>query len=446
MSIKTSILIKNGRVLDPASNTDILLDVLIEGGNISETGVNLEAPASACTIDATGMWVVPGLIDMHVHLRDPGWPNKETIETGTRAAAAGGFTTICPMANTDPITDNEAIVEYILSAAKEKGVVHVAPIGSVTKGLMGQELSAIGEMQVAGICAISDDGKAVENAALYKSALKYAAKLELPVLTHAEDPKLTGKGQISAGPHAKKLGLTGIPNDSEEIMIARDIILARAAGAQLHICHVSTAEGVSHIRAAKEQGQAVTAEVCPHHFTLADEDIPDCDANFKMSPPLRSRKDVEALKAALKDGTICVIATDHAPHHEDDKNGEFEQAANGIIGLETAVPLCITELVKPGILTPLELIAKLTINPARILGLDKGTLSVGKSADVTIIDPNQEYSIDKETFHSKSRNTPFHGRTVQGRVMYTIVDGKVVYEQVRAMGQSPINMKGEVKC
>ena len=437
-----TILIKNGRVLDPANNTDVLLDIFIEDGIIRETGVNLQAPAHAedMVIDVTGMWVVPGLIDMHVHLRDPGWPHKETIATGTRAAAAGGFTTICPMANTDPVTDTESVVKYILSAAKENGVVHVAPIGSVTKGLMGQELSDIGEMQAAGICAISDDGKAVENAALFKTALKYAAKLELPVLTHAEDPKLTGKGQISAGSHAKKLGLTGIPNESEEILIARDIILARAAKARLHICHVSTAEGLEHVRAAKEQGLAVTAEVCPHHFTLADEDIPGCDTNYKMSPPLRSRKDVEALKAALKDGTICVIATDHAPHHEDDKNCEFEQAANGIIGLETAVPLCITELVQPGVLTPLELIAKLTINPARILGLDKGTLSVGKMADVTIIDPSVKYNIDKETFHSKSRNMPFNGRAVQGKVMYTLVNGEVVYSDRNAYE------KGEIKC
>ena len=432
-----TILIKNGRVLDPANNTDLLLDVLIEGGIIRETGVNLLPPAYAKIIDATGMWVVPGLIDMHVHLRDPGWPQKETIATGTRAAAAGGFTTICPMANTDPVTDNEAVVEYILSAAKKDGIVHVAPIGSVTKGQLGQELSDIGEMQAAGICAISDDGKAVENAALFKSALKYAAKLELPVLTHAEDPKLTGKGQINAGPHAKKLGLTGIPNDSEEIMIARDIILAGAANARLHICHVSTAQGVEHIRAAKEQGLAVTAEVTPHHFTLADEDIPGCDTNYKMSPPLRSRKDVEALKAALKDGTICVIATDHAPHHEDDKNCEFEQAANGIIGLETAVPLCITELVLPGVLTPLQLISKLTVNPARVLGLDKGTLSVGKMADVTVIDPNVKYCINKETFRSKSRNTPFNGRAVVGKVMYTLVNGTLVYEADR---------EGEIKC
>ena len=428
MVSKTNILIKNGRVIDPANETDAVFDILIESGEIREVGEGLTADGTTTVIDAQDMWVVPGLIDMHVHLREPGGNHKETIATGTKAAAAGGFTTICPMANTDPVTDTEEAVKFIISTAESEGVVHVVPIGSVTKGLEGKELSAIGEMQVAGICAISDDGKPVEDAALFKAALNYAAKLELPVLTHAEDLKLTGKGQISAGPHARKMGLTGIPNDSEEVMIARDIILARAAGARLHVCHVSTEEGVNHIRLAKERGLSVTTEVCPHHFALADEDIPDCDTNFKMSPPLRSRKDVEAIKAAIKDGTICVIATDHAPHHEDDKNGEFEQAANGIIGLETAVPLCITELVITEILSPPELIAKLTINPARILGLDKGTLGVGKMADVTIIDPNMKFSIDKETFLSKSRNTPFHGRDVQGKVMYTIVDGVIVHE------------------
>jgi len=434
MNEETSILIKNGRVLDPANEIDAVLDILIKGGEIFETGKNLQPDGHTRLIDATGMWVVPGLVDMHVHLRDPGGLHKETIATGTAAAAAGGFTTICPMANTDPVTDNEATVNYIHATAEKEGIVHVAPIGSVTKGLLGEGLSDIGEMQVAGICAISDDGKAVANAALFKSALKYAAKLDLPVLTHAEDLSLTGKGQIAAGSHAKKLGLTGIPNDSEEVMIARDIILARNTGAKLHICHVSTAEGLTHIRTAKEQGRHITAEACPHHFTLADEDIPESDANFKMSPPLRSRKDVEAIKAALNDGTIDVIATDHAPHHEDDKNGEFEQAANGIVGLETAVPLCITELVVPEILTPMELIAKLTINPAHILGLDKGTLGIGKMADVTIIDPNFKFNIDMDTFKSKSRNTPFHDREVQGKVMYTLVNGKIVYEG------------GEIKC
>ena len=431
-----SILIKNGRILDPANGIDAVMDLLVENGKIQEVGENLHVSDSESldsktdikTIDAKNMWVVPGLIDMHVHLRDPGARHKETIESGSRAAAAGGFTTICPMANTDPVTDNEIVVEYILSKAKKEAVVHIVPIGSVTKGLAGQELAAIGEMKAAGICAISEDGKAVENPSLFKTALKYATMFDLPILSHCEDSRLTGKGQISAGPHAETMGFKGIPNDSEEIMIIRDIILARETGARLHICHVSTAEGLDHIRMVQCRGIPITAEVCPHHFTLLDEDITQYDTNYKMSPPLKGRKDVEALKAALVDGTISVIATDHAPHHEDDKNCEFELAANGIIGLETAVPLCITELVKPGLLTPMELLAKLTINPAKILGLDKGSLGIDKMADITVIDPDCCYTIDKNSFKSKSRNTPFHGRKVQGKVMFTIVEGNIVYE------------------
>ena len=393
------ILIKNGRVLDPADSTDAILDIYIEKGKIKAIGPNLQANHSVKIINATNMWVTPGLIDMHTHLRDPGWPHKETIATGTAAAAAGGFTTICPMANTNPVTDSAATVEYILSTAKKEGLVHIVPIGSATIGLEGQEISPISQLKAAGVCAISDDGKTVETPTIFYAALEQAAACDLPVLSHCND-------------------------EAEATFISRDIILARETGARLHICHVSTAEGIAHIRAAQSQGLPVTAEACPHHFTLSSEDIPGQDTNYKMSPPLRSRQDVEAIKQALKDGTIGVIATDHAPHHETDKNCPYENAANGIIGLETAVPLCITELN----LTPLELIAKLTINPARILGLDKGTLAPGKAADITIIDPNINHIIDKNSFKSKSRNTPFHKRPVRGKVLYTLVEGKIVYD------------------
>ncbi|MCL2570942.1 MAG: dihydroorotase [Defluviitaleaceae bacterium] len=382
-----SILIKNGRVLDPGSGIDAIKDIYIENGEIREAG-NAET-----IIDATGLWVTPGLIDMHVHLRDPGWPDKETIASGTAAAAAGGFTTICSMANTDPATDSPEVVEYIL---KEKALVHVIPIGSVTKSLQGKELSPFAPMKAAGICAISDDGKSIEDPAIFKAALEQAAALGLPVLSHAIDENQMNEPEI----------------------IARDIALAKETGVQLHICHVSTEAGLTHIKAG-----GVTTEVCPHHFTLTQDDA--IDTNHKMSPPLRSKKDVEAMKQGLKDGTITVIATDHAPHHEDDKNLPYDQAANGIIGLETAVPLCITEL---SFLSPLELIAKLTINPAKILNLDKGNLTPGKMADITIIDPNHHYTIDKHSFKSKSRNTPFHGREVRGKVVYTIVEGRVVYD------------------
>jgi len=413
-------LIKNGRVLDPATGTDEIKDIFVRDGVIDE-GLPI---AGFTEIDAAGCWVVPGLVDMHVHLRDPGQRHKETIATGTAAAAAGGFTTVCCMPNTSPVIDNEIVVEYVTSRAVKEGVVRVVPIGAITKGLAGEELSAIGEMKEAGIVAISDDGKTVDNPALFKTAMKYATMFDLPVLAHCEDLRLVGRGQINAGAHAEVMGFRGIAPEAEELVIARDIVLARVTGARLHICHVSTAEGVELVRRAQAAGQNVTAEVCPHHFTLVDEDIAEYDANYKMSPPLRSKKDRAAVIEGLRDGTISVIATDHAPHHEDEKNCEFEDAMNGIVGLETAVPLTITEL--GGVLSPLEIVAKLSTNPARILGLDAGSLD--KRADITIIDPNCEYVIDKNAFQSKSRNTPFDGRTVRGKVMYTIVGGKVVYE------------------
>jgi len=423
----TSLLIKNGRVLDPATNLDSQMDILVEGGKIVQMAPSI-SHETAKVIDAANHWVTPGLIDMHVHLRDPGQCHKETIATGTAAAAAGGFTTICCMPNTTPVIDNEIVVEYVTSRVAKTGVVNVIPIGSITKGLAGEELSAIGEMKEAGICAISDDGKTVDNPSLLKTAMKYTKMFGLPMLSHCEDLRLVGKGQINAGSHAETMGFRGIAPEAEEIVIARDITLARLTGVALHICHVSTAEGVELIRQARKAGQNVTAEVCPHHFTLIDEDIADYDANYKMSPPLRSKKDRDALLAGLQDGTIGVIATDHAPHHEDEKNCEFENAMNGIVGLETAVPLCISELVNTKRLTPLQMIATLTIGPAKILGLEKGTLKVGACADITILDPSRKYTIDKDLFKSKSRNTPFHGREVTGAVTHTIVGGKVVYE------------------
>ena len=420
-----NILIKNGRVIDPSVNLDSVMDVLIVNGKISQGS----APENVEIIDATGKWVAPGFIDMHVHLRDPGQRHKETIATGTNAAAAGGFTTICCMPNTSPVIDNEIVVEYVTSKAAKDGIINVLPIGSITKGLLGEELSAIGEMKNAGICAISDDGKTVENPSLLKTAMKYAKMFDLPILSHCEDLRLVGRGQINAGSHAELMGFRGIAPEAEEIIIARDIILARVTGAKLHICHVSTAEGVELIRAARKAGQDVTAEVCPHHFTLIDEDVTDYDANFKMSPPLRSKRDVAAIKDGLKDGTISVIATDHAPHHEDEKNCEFEDAMNGIVGLETAVPLCLSELTD--VLTPIQIVAALSANPAKILGLaNKGSLQAGADGDITIIDPYLAHNIDKNAFQSKSKNTPFHGRKVTGRVTHTIVGGKVVHRNV----------------
>jgi len=405
---------------------DTQMDVLIQDGKIAQIAQSISPPQGVETIDATGKWVTPGLIDMHVHLRDPGQRHKETITTGTRAAAAGGFTTICCMPNTSPVIDSEVVVEYVTSKVTKEGVVNVLPIGSITKGLKGEELSAIGEMKEAGICAISDDGKTVDDPSLMKTAMNYAKMFDLPILSHCEDLRLVGRGQINAGAHAQVMGFRGIAPEAEEIVIARDIVLARVTGARLHICHVSTAEGVELIRQAQNAGLPVTAEVCPHHFTLVDEDITDYDANFKMSPPLRSRRDRDALKQGLADGTIGVIATDHAPHHEDEKNCEFEDALNGIVGLETAVALCISELANT--LTPMQIVAILSTNPAKILGLEnKGHLQPGADADITIIDPTAMYCIDKNAFCSMSKNTPFHGREVTGRVTHTIVGGEVVY-------------------
>lgn len=418
------ILIKNGRILDPANRRDEVADIYIENGVIAGIGkLDIEGTE---IIDAKGCWVTPGFIDMHVHLREPGGTHKETIATGTRAAAAGGFTTICCMPNTDPVIDSEILVEYIKLKAEREGVVNVLPIGSVTKGMQGLELSGIGKMAEAGICAVSEDGKTVENTKLLQTAMKYAGMFNLPMLSHCEDKQLVGGGQIHAGLQAEVMGLAGISAASEEVIVARDIVLANSVKAKLHICHVSAEGSVRQVRDAKARGEAVTAEVTPHHFTLVDEDIVSYDTNFKMAPPLRGVKDREAVLNGLKDGTIEVIATDHASHHEDEKNVEFANAPNGIIGLETAVPLAITELVEKGVLTPMQLIEKMSYNPAKILGINKGTLSVNAAADITIIDPSAEYAIDKNSFKSKSKNTPFDGRVVRGKVIKTIVSGKVV--------------------
>jgi len=423
----SGILIKNGRVIDPKNGIDEIKNIYVKEGKIASTD---ESHEPKIVFNAEGKWVVPGLIDLHVHLREPGFEHKETIATGTRSAARGGFTTICAMPNTEPVTDNEIIVEYIKMKAEREGVVNVLPIGSITKGQKGTELSNIGGMAKSGIIAISEDGKTVSNSALLKTAMKYAEMFNLPVFSHCEDVKLSGSGQINAGTNAALLGLPGISNDSEEVIVARDIILANSAKTKLHICHVSTEGTVRFLREAAKSGQSVTAEVTPHHFTFCDDDIKDYDSNFKMSPPLRSKKDVEALKQALTEGIIQVIATDHAPHHVDEKNCEFEQAANGIVGLETAVPLSITELVKQGVLTPSQLIEKLTVNPARIIGVDgeKGHLGEGADADIAIIDPDCEYLIDKTEFASKGKNTPFDGHKVFGKVVCTIVGGKVAFE------------------
>ena len=419
------LLIRNGHVIDPANNRDGAFDVLVEDGKIKRVAARIDEAADE-VINAAGKWVVPGLIDLHVHFREPGFTKKETIATGSRAAAMGGFTTVCMMPNTKPVLDNEILIEYVKMKAEREAVINVLPIGAITKGQNGEELADIGSMARVGICAISEDGKSVDDAALMKTAMKYAGMFNIPVFDHCEDRRLTGAGQMHQGAQAALLGLAGISPESEEVIIARDIILARDVAAHLHICHLSTIGGAQLLREAKARGENVTAEVCPHHFALCDEDIQDYDANYKMAPPLRSKADVEAMKRGLQNGTIEVIATDHAPHHIDDKNCEFAAAANGIVGLETAVALSITELVRGGWLTPMQLVEKMACNPARILGMDKGTLTEGADADIAIIDADAKYTIDVNTFESKSKNSPFGGREVFGKVTHTVCGGRVV--------------------
>jgi dihydroorotase len=421
-------LIKKGRILNPATNLDVVADLLIEDDKVSKIAENIETEADE-VIDAEGKWVTPGFIDLHVHLRDPGFEYKETIETGSRAAAAGGFTSICCMPNTNPVVDSEIMVEYINLRAARGAVVNVLPIGAITKGQKGEELAEIGKMAKAGACAISEDGKSVMNAGLLKTAMNYSKMFNIPVLSHCEDKALVGGGVMNAGVQSQIMGLKGISNDSEDVIAARDIILAENTGAKLHLCHVSTRGSVQLLREAHQRGVNVTAECCPHHFTLSDEAVTSYDANTKMNPPLRSKEDVEALRNALKDNTINVIATDHAPHSVDEKNCEYDKAAFGIVGLETAFALGETVLVEGGYLTPMGLIEKMTINPAKVLGIDKGDISEGKIADIAIIDPEAVYKIDASKFESKGKNTPFDGYEVKGKVLYTIVGGKTVFEK-----------------
>jgi len=429
------LLIKGGRVIDPANNVDDILDVWIEDGKIAGIGKagrkRIPDPRPLPpdrVLDATGLVVCPGFVDLHVHLRDPGQEDKETIATGTRAAARGGFTSVCCMANTDPVNDNRSVTDYILDRAKREGMVNVFPIGAVTKGLKGEELAEIGELREAGCVAISDDGKPVMNAGLMRRALEYASMFDLPVVAHCEDLNLSGRGVIHEGAVSAGLGLPGIPWASEAVMVARDLLLAELTGARLHIAHVSLAQSVRMIREAKARGVKVTCEVTPHHLALTDEAVQDFDPNTKMTPPLRPLADVTALYEGLRDGTIDAIATDHAPHAAHEKEQEFDLAPFGVVGLETALGVILTTLVKPGILSLKEALEKLTVTPARIMGLPKGTLRVGADADITIFDPGREWMVDVSRFESKGRNSPFHGWVLKGQVVATIVGGRIVWE------------------
>ncbi len=424
------ILIKNGHVIDPKNNIDDILDICIDDGIITEIDKDLDDSGIEIeVIDASNKLVIPGLVDMHCHLRDPGFEYKEDIETGSRSAAMGGFTTIACMPNTKPIIDNESVIDYIKEKSKNVGIVNVYPIGAISKGSEGKELAEIGELKFAGAVAISDDGRPVTNASLMKKAMQYANMFDIVVISHCEDLDLLDGGVMNEGYMSTQLGLRGITSAAEEVMIARDVLLSKVTGAHIHIAHVSTKDSVEIIRQAKAKGIKVTCETCPHYFTLSENAVEGYNTNAKMNPPLRTDKDIEAIKQGLKDGTIDVIATDHAPHHIDEKNVEFDKADNGIVGFETALPLAITYLVNTGILSMNELIRKMAINPAHILGLNKGTLSIGKCAELIIIDKEQEYTVDVNKFQSKSKNSPYHGYKLNGTVQYTIIGKNILVRQ-----------------
>jgi dihydroorotase len=433
-----SLLISGGIVVDPANSRRGAWDVLIGDGRIVSVHAPGEGPDDADEhLDAAGCWVVPGLIDMHVHLREPGYEYKETVLTGTRAAVAGGFTAVACMANTNPVNDNGAVTKYILEKAAAAELARVYPIGAVSLGLAGERLAEIGEMREAGIVAVSDDGRPIMDSGLMRRALEYSAMFGLPVIAHEEDRGLAAEGVMNEGPTAFRLGLKGMPAAAEEAMVARDIALLERTGGRLHVAHVSTAGSVDLIRRAKARGLAVTAEATPHHFTLTEEAVGEYDTNAKMNPPLRTRADVDALIAGIGDGTIDAIATDHAPHHRDEKDVEFECAAHGIVGLETALPLCL-RLVRDHGVTDETLIRALSTNPARILGVPGGTLAAGAVADVTLIDPDATWQVDGEAFQSKSRNSPFVGWPMLGAARATVVGGRVCW---RALEEAKLRRK-----
>lgn len=421
-------LIKNGRIIDPVNNLDRVADLFIEGGNVIRIDHNISIPADTEVIDATGQLVVPGLIDMHTHLREPGYEYKETIKTGAMAAAAGGFTTICCMPNTKPVNDCQAVTEFILKKAASEGLVNVLPVGAITKGCKGEEITEMADLSEAGCVAISDDGWPVMNSGVMRRAMEYAKMFHLPVVSHCEDTDLSDDGVMNEGLVSTELGLKGIPNASEDAMVARDIALGELTGAHIHIAHVSTRGAVDIIRRAKERGVRVTAETCPHYLMLTDEEVTGYNTNAKVKPPLRTLRDVEAVREGLRDGTIDVIATDHAPHAQEEKEREFDYAPFGISGLETALSIAL-QLVDEGVLTLKDMIAGMSARPAMILRLNKGNLGAGSDGDVTLINPHTPWVVESINLKSKGKNTPFEGWKLKGKVTHTIVGGRVVYKQ-----------------
>jgi dihydroorotase len=425
------ILVRGGRILDPSCDRDEIGDLLIEDGVVAATGRGLEAPGAE-VLDAAGAWLAPGFVDLHTHLREPGQEYKEDIASGGRAAAAGGFTAIACMANTQPVNDDPAVTDFILDRAQHDSPVRVYPVAAATRGLAGEVMTEMVALRDAGAVAFSDDGKTIMDSGVMRRVLEYSKLAQLPVIVHAEDRTLVGEGVINEGPVSTRLGLPGNPSVAEAVAVARDLMLAELTGAHLHVAHVSTAEAVGLVRAARERGVHVTAEVTPHHLTLTDEATLGYNTNTKMAPPLRSRSDVRACREGLADGTLDAIATDHAPHAVHEKEVEFTSAPPGIIGLETAFPV-VLELVRDGALTPLELVRRLSTHPARILARPGGSLAVGAPADLVVLDPEHRWVYDPTKGFSKSRNSPWAGETLVGRALHTFVGGRWVYDVQRGV-------------